>query len=330
MRIGLIGSVGSSLRVLHGLVCHRMEVAAVWGYEPRSVKNVSGYQDLSAFAVQNGIEYHAFEKVNDAKVKEQVRNTRVELLFVVGLSQLVDKELLNIPRYGCVGFHPTRLPEGRGRAPLAWLVLERKGGAATFFRLTEGADDGDIYVQEPFEVEEDDDATSVGGKILLAIDAALDRWLPSLREGKLEGTPQDATGASAYGRRTPLDGCVDWGESAYTIDRLVKAATRPHPGAFTFHGDNRVVLWKSRCHAEGFPKGVVGRVVAFRDGHPVVQAGEGYVEICEYQELDAEGNLVDLELVVGGRLGYYDQYEIFKLRSEIKKIKRQLEELYGK
>ena len=330
MRIGLIGSVGSSLRVLRDLVGHQMEVVAVWGYEPRSEKNVSGYQDLSAFAAQNGIAYHAFEKVNDPKVKEQVRRAGVELLFVVGLSQLVDKELLEIPCYGCVGFHPTRLPEGRGRAPLAWLVLERKGGAATFFRLTEGADDGDIYAQEPFEVEEDDDAASVEKKILLAIDAALARWLPLLRAGELAGTPQDASGASAYGRRTPLDGCVDWREPACAIDRLVKAATRPHPGAFTFHGDNRVVLWKSRCHAEGFPKGVVGRVVALRDGHPVIQAGEGYLEICEYQELDAEGNSVDLGLVVGGRLGYYDQYEIFKLRNEIKKIKRQLEELYGK
>ena len=330
MKIGLIGSVGSSYRILEDLLAHGMDLSAVWGYEPASVRNVSGYRGLSGISERNGIPYHAFERVNGTEVKEQVRRSGVELLFVVGLSQLVDGELLAIPRYGCVGFHPTRLPQGRGRAPLAWLVLECKGGAATFFKLTEEADDGDIYAQEPFEVDVDDDAESVEAKVCRAIDAALDRWLPELKRGILRGTPQDEGEACAYGRRAPLDGCVDWGESAYEIDRLVKAATRPHPGAFTFQGDAKVVLWKTRCHDMGFPKGVVGRVVAYKDGNPVVQAGEGYVEIVDCQSFDMDDKMVDLKLVVGSRLGYYDQYEIFKLRNEIKRIRQQIEALNGK
>ncbi len=330
MKIGLIGSVGSSLRILENLLAHGMELVAVWGYEPASVRNVSGYRSLSEISAHNGIPYHAFEKVNGTEVKEQIRRSRVELLFVVGLSQLVDGELLSIPRYGCVGFHPTRLPQGRGRAPLAWLVLERKGGAATFFRLTEEADNGDIYAQEPFEVDGDDDAESVGEKIFRTIDVALDRWLPELKQGILRGTPQDECEACAYGRRAPLDGCVDWGEPAYKIDRQVKAATHPYPGAFTFQGDFKVVLWKTHSHEAGFPKGVVGRVVACKAGHPVVQTGEGYVEIVDYEAFDMDDKIVDLKLVVGSRLGYYDQYEIFKLRNEIKRIKQQIETLNGK
>ena len=330
MRIGLIGSVDSSLRVLTDLIAHRMDVVAVWGYEPDSVKNISGYQDLSWISAQAKIPYHSFVKVNDNQVKEQVRSAGLDLLFVVGLSQLVDTDLLKIPRYGCVGFHPTRLPQGRGRAPLAWLVLERMGGAATFFKLTAEADNGEIYAQELFEVSEDDDAESVVQKILAAIDVALDDWLPLLKAGFLQGVPQEECVATSYGRRAPLDGCIDWSDSAYRIDRLVKATTSPHPGAFSFYGDYRVVLWKTHCHENGFPKGVIGRVVSYKDGNPVVQAGEGYVEIVRYEMLDAEGIVVDLSLVIGSRLGYYDQYEIFKLRNEIKEIKRYLEERDGK
>lgn len=330
MRIGLIGSVDSSLRVLRDLIVHRMNIVAVWGFEPESVKNVSGYQDLSELSNQAKIPYHPFVKVNDCQVKEQVRSADLDLLFVVGLSQLVDAELLEIPRYGCVGFHPTRLPQGRGRAPLAWLILERKGGAATFFKLTAKADNGDIYAQEPFDVSEGDDAESVVRKILEAIDVALNRWLPLLKEGYLQGVPQKECIATCYGRRAPLDGCIDWSDSAYRIDRLVKAATTPHPGAFSFYGDYRVVLWKTHCHENGFPKGVMGRVVSYKNGNPVVQAGEGYVEIVYYEILDAKGAVMDLSLVIGSRLGYYDQYEIFKLRNEVKEIKRYLEENYGK
>ena len=69
-----------------------------------------------------------------------------DLLFVTGLSQIVKPPLLNLPRIGCIGFHPTWLPKGRGRAPLGWLVLDGVPGAATFFLdgrgLGFGADTG--------------------------------------------------------------------------------------------------------------------------------------------------------------------------------------------
>ena len=83
-----------------------------------------------------------------------------------------------IPRLGSVGFHPTFLPAGRGRAPLAWLTLDTGPGAASFFLIDDGIDSGPIFVQEPFEVTPQDYAGDVGTKLLDATTRALDRWLP--------------------------------------------------------------------------------------------------------------------------------------------------------
>ena len=64
-------------------------------------------------------------KINSNDIKEQIRKSSVDILFVVGLSQLIDEDIIRMPRFGCVGFHPTKLPKGRGRAPMAWLILDR-------------------------------------------------------------------------------------------------------------------------------------------------------------------------------------------------------------
>jgi methionyl-tRNA formyltransferase len=67
----------------------------------------------------------------------------------------------------------------------------------------------------------------------------------------LKGIPQDGKAATFYARRAPLDGCIDWSNTAKDIDRLIKASTSPHPGAFSFYGNNKVLVWKSNYYASG-------------------------------------------------------------------------------
>lgn len=327
MRVGLIGSTGSSFQTLVKLNEYGFDIAGVWGYEPPSTKNVSGYVYLGDFCHKNGIKYYPFVHVNDESTKKTILSSGIDLLFVVGLSQLVDKDIIASAPLGCVGFHPTKLPRGRGRAPMAWLVLREKVGAATFFNIQEGADSGQIYVQEVFDVDTNDDATSIGQKLHLCIDKALDKWLPQVKNGVVGGYTQDERQATYYARRAPLDGCIDWYRGSREIDKLIKASTRPHPGAFTFYGNYKVVIWKSVLWDEGFPEGVVGRVVDMKDNNPVVQTGDGWLEIKDYEMQDANELAVDTRVVIGSRLGYYDQYEIFKLRNEIIEINNKLNAL---
>ena len=133
-----------------------------------------------------------------------------------------------------------------GRAPLAWLTLDGGPGAASFFLIDDGIDSGPIFVQEPFEITPDDYASDVGLKLLDAMTRALDRWLPELLVGKWDPKPQSEALATYNGRRGPDDGLIDWScIRQLEIHTLIRAASVPHPGAYTWVGDRRLILWRA-------------------------------------------------------------------------------------
>ena len=87
-------------------------------------------------------------------------------------------------------------------------------------------------------------------KIIPASGRVLSRSLDDILSGNATGTPQDESQATKYGRRRPEDGLIDWSKSAREIHNLVRAVTRPYPGAFFYNGNKKVMVWKTRVHGE--------------------------------------------------------------------------------
>ena len=112
-RVVLAGAVESSRTILESLIRNKVEVACVMGLSEKKSRNVSGYTRLDAVAKAAGIPYWDFDNINDAETVSIVRKIEPDLMFVVGLSQMVRREMLALPHHGCVGFHPTTLPLGR-------------------------------------------------------------------------------------------------------------------------------------------------------------------------------------------------------------------------
>jgi methionyl-tRNA formyltransferase len=296
--VALAGSVGSSRRTLEALIRHDADVVGVLGLDASRADGVSDYARLDDLAEQASAAYRDFVRINAPEVIEQLRQWKPDVLFVVGLSQLVSLEVRQTARRGAVGFHPTRLPEGRGRAPIAWIILENVPAAATFFELEDEADAGGIFVQEPVPVAPDDHAAGVIAKVEAGIDRALDRWLPELLSGKWSPVAQDHTLATYFGVRRAEDGEIDWSRTTADILRLVRATTRPHPGAFTHVGQHRIVVRKASISDRRI-SGVLGRVL--EGGHtPLVQAGDGVVVLEDWIIVGSE-NRPDLR--TGVKLG---------------------------
>lgn len=318
LKVILAGGVRSSLVALSKLHEHGFEIAGVFGFEPNEPTLVSGYVSMEPFCREHGIPYFPFKNINSSKVQKTIETIQPDLFFVVGLSQLVASHIMTIPRLGCVGFHPTKLPRGRGRAPIAWLIIEESEGAANFFLMGEGADDGPIFVQKPFSVTENDDATSIEEKILSSIETALDIWLPDLKKGLWNPIEQNHNLATYFGKRGPDDGWIDWSSTAPEINRIIRASTTPHPGAYTFLANRKLTVFKSRVEASLPIKGVVGSVLIVKDSEVLVQCGDGLVWISGIIAEDGTSVL----LRVGQRLGYYAELELHQLKSEISKIKK--------
>lgn len=307
-KVAVIGAVTSTSVTLRALSDHGFEIVGVLGHEPKNPANVSGWFDLRGLCGELQVSYQGFQQINSPEHRKWLAEKDPDIIFAVGFSQLLGDDWLKIPKMGCIGFHPTSLPKGRGRAPLAWIVLKERQGAACFFLMGKGADDGPIFIQQPFELSDEDDALSTQKLILDTTKLALDSWLPELKEGIWNPIAQDEAMASWFGKRGPTDGCIDWERSAIDIDRLIKASTHPHPGAYTFFKGEKFQIWRSKVEM-GLPiRGVVGRVLLDdKDKGYLVQCGIGHIWISEYSfELP-------LQPKVGDKLGFEVQEEIYKL-----------------
>ena len=312
-RIIFVGSVNTSRTTLESLLRNQCNVVGVLELAPSASKHVSGFAPLADLVQGTGIPCEKFEKINEPHVQALVERWQPDLLFVVGLSQLVGEALLQLPTMGAVGFHPTRLPKGRGRAPYAWLALGQTEAAATFFLMDEGADSGPLLVQEPFEVSPTDYAGDIEQSIHNAIRRGLDRWLPQLNAGEWNPEPQDHSQATHMGKRSPADGLLDWHQPAGEIARLVRAASRPLPGAYTYVNDTKLIIWRASALSEFNHQGVPGRLLTFDESdRPIVQTGGGALLLEEY-ECHAD-SLDPPPLRIGTQLGYAAQDEIYRLR----------------
>ena len=235
--------------------------------------------------------------VNALETLNAIRKLEPDLIFVVGWSQLVHDPLIALASGGVFGMHPTLLPRHRGRAPIPWAILAglaRTG--VTLFEIVDAApDSGSIVGQVTLDVVRDETATTLFARIAQAHVELTRELVPQLLARTAPRIPQDLTRASSWPRRAPADGIIDWETRAPYVYDWVRAQTRPYPGAFTFLGDEKVIVWGARP-VELVGAAPAGTIVDVRAEGPVVACGEGGLVLEEIQT-EAAG------LSIGVRLG---------------------------
>jgi methionyl-tRNA formyltransferase len=232
--------------------------------------------------------------VNTGEVVDALAEERPDAAFVVGWSQLVGEELIALAAGGVFGMHPTLLPRHRGRAPIPWAILSglSRTGVTLFEILDTTADSGAVVGQVAVDIEPDETATTLYDKLARAHVDLIREYIPHLSAGTAPRVPQDPTRASYWPKRVPTDGLIDWDTRAPYLYDWVRAQTRPYPGAFTYLGEEKVVVWRARAVEGSGPAGVI---VETRAEGPVVACGEGALLL---EEVEASQ-----ELVVGAKLG---------------------------
>jgi methionyl-tRNA formyltransferase len=256
----------------------------------------SGQCSFDDVASRLGAQLVETSDVNSEGTLDVVRGLEPELIFVVGWSQLVRDPFIALAREGVFGMHPTLLPRHRGRAAIPWAILSglaRTG--VTLFEITDPtADSGAIVGQVVLEISPHETATTLFERVAAAHVELIREFFPQLLERRAPRIPQDSSRASSWPKRTPADGIIDWETRAPYLYDWVRAQTRPYPGAFTFLGEQKVVVWRARPVQLEAPA-LAGTVVANEPDGPVVACGEGGLLL---EDVEPSG-----ELGVGARLG---------------------------
>lgn len=276
MRVVLVSCVESGRQALETLVELGADVRAIVTLQDDLAAHASGAVRFGPPAEAYGIPCLKIRTINDAGSVEFLRQLCPDLMFVIGWSQLLGREVLAIPPGGVIGFHPTLLPEGRGRAPIAWTLihgLQRSG--ATLFYLDEGVDSGDIIAQREFEISIEDTAGTVYQKAVAILVELLRAYFPLLRQGRAPRTPQDHRRATYWPRRRPEDGWIHWKRPRLEVYNWVRGLTHPYPGAFTSLGGRKLTIWSAALGSSADGRGRPGSVTELVEGEGFLVATGG-------------------------------------------------------
>ena len=220
---------------------------------------------------------------------DQLLSSKPDLIIVAGYREILPKEILEIPKYGCLNVHPSLLPKYRGPSPIQYAILngdEETG--VTIIKMVEKVDIGGIIGSIKYEVgsrkitskELEKELAELGAKLLME---TIPKWV----KGKIKPQPQDESRAIYTKVLKREDGKIDWKKSAEEIERQIRAFD-PWPGSFTFFNSKNLKILKAGVlrQTEAGPFGLPGKTFLAPNGKIAVQAGKDYLII---EELQPEG-----------------------------------------
>jgi undecaprenyl-phosphate 4-deoxy-4-formamido-L-arabinose transferase len=267
---------------LQKLIEKKVNVVGVFTHDDDPDEN-KWFRSVGQLAEANKLPLYKARSLKSESWTDQIKDLKPDLILSFYYRRLIPQAILDLPTLGAYNMHGSYLPKFRGKAPVNWAVLkgETRTGATLHARVME-PDAGDIVDQEEVLIGSNDSAIEVMKNVQGAAMSILDRQLDPLLSGTAELTPQNHDQATYFGGRKPEDGLIDWNRNAIDIHNLIRAVSRPYPGAFVEIDSARLVVWRSsviRASKEhGFEP---GRIVS--TDTLTVSTLKGQLELIDYE-----------------------------------------------
>jgi len=209
------------------------------------------------WARERGIPVRTPGDPRDPDVEAGLRAARPDALVSLYYRCLLPARLLEVPPLGGLNLHGSLLPRYRGRCPVNWVLVNGESETGvTLHVMTPRADQGPIVAQRRIAIDPRETAPTLYRKVVEAGEQVLfESFLPWAR-GEIRPAPQDGSRATKFGGRRPEDGRFEWTWPARRIDALVRAVTRPWPGAYVERDGRRFLVWEGEPVAGAAPPGV--------------------------------------------------------------------------
>ncbi|MCK4820584.1 methionyl-tRNA formyltransferase [bacterium] len=282
MRIVYIGTVEFSRKTLEKLINLKANVVGVLTKEKSSFN--SDFVDLSDICRQNNIPYKHVKDINSLENVNWIKKLKPEITFCFGFSQLLKKEILEIPTMGVLGFHPAQLPKNRGRHPIIWpLILGLEKTASTFFFMDERADSGDVLSQIEIGITYEDDARTLYDKVTETALKQIEEFLPKLQDNNYTRISQDHSKANSWRKRHKRDGKIDFRMGSRAVYNLVRGLTKPYVGAHVFYKSKEVKVWQVKEVGVKLPNIEYGKVLDVKNNEILVKCYDNAVLLVKHE-----------------------------------------------
>ena len=206
------------------------------------------YPSVAELASSNNIELIRHNRIDSSEeVITAIEDVMPDLLVVSSYRNIIPDNILKLARLGAINLHMAPLPKYRGVHPENWALINGEDWMGyTVHYLDSGIDTGDIIAQDRVPILPEDDILSLTYKISEAAPKILIEVINDIGVGHIVRKTQDESQATYYPPRKPSDGLIDWSMQDTDIQNLIRALTRPYPGAYTIISGYKLMVWRSR------------------------------------------------------------------------------------
>ncbi len=243
---------------------------------------------LMASAVKLKAEEHGIDILQPFDVKNLefiniLKDINPDIISVIAFGQILPKEILNIPKHGCINVHASLLPKLRGAAPINWSIIngDSTTGVTTMF-MDEGLDTGDIILQKEIEIGADETAGELFKRLAALGAEVLIETINLVEENKIERIKQNHDNASYAPMMAKETGKIDWSLDAKTIKNLIRG-TYPWPGAYSFYNGNMFKIFIAEVLENNSFNEEYGIICEVLEDCFIVKCKRGFLKVKEVQ-----------------------------------------------
>lgn len=282
LRIVFMGTPEFSVPILEGLI----KEYGVKGVVTQPDKPVGRTGKISEPPIKKIANENMVLVIQPEKIKDdwqQVISFHPNLIITCAYGQIIPRELLVYPEYGCINVHASLLPKLRGGAPIHRAILNGyKKTGITIMYMNPKMDEGDIITQREIEITNDDTASSLHDKLSILGKELLLETIPSIinkTASRIEQNNDEAT----YGYNiTKQDEKLDFGKSKKEIYNKIRGLNS-WPGAYCIMDGKRIKIWNSYIGENSYSEKFDGQIVAFYSDGIGVKVSNGEIVFTEIQ-----------------------------------------------
>lgn len=272
----------------------------------------ANFVSVSELVADTACELHKTEDINGSETRGWFETVGPDLCLCGGWSQIIDKEVLDVPDRGFLGFHSSSLPQGRGGAPVNWSLIDGEDEVCiSLFYYELGVDAGDVLKQGSVPVEQRDDIKTVFDALAGEACRLISTVRTELETGCVSAEPQSLSTATYRPRRQPQDGLIDWHREPGAQHDWIRAQTQPYPGAYSFYRGTRLIIWEAEQVDATIDDVGPGEILQIVPGAGIdVSTGSGVIRLTRLKPGSqvsqwADRYARDVDLSAGERLGLH-------------------------
>lgn len=223
------------------------------------------------------------ERLRNPEAVAVIREAKPDMIVVAAFGQILPKEILDMPKYGCINVHASLLPAYRGAAPIQWAVLDgQKESGVTIMYMNEGLDTGDILLQKRVSLSPDETGGSLYDTLSVMGAELLTEAIPKIVDGTLTAVPQGEM-TTAYAKQLTKEmGRLDFTRPAEELERYIRGLN-PWPGTYTQLDGKTFKIWRAEVVTLTDSSLEIGTVTDITKKSFTFVTGKGGLRVLELQ-----------------------------------------------